>query len=269
VKAHRSAAVLAASESSRQTSQRDAGATDGVTVRSRGHLPHWEQGGATYFVTFRLADSLPQSALKTIEFERSDIVKTAKQQGRELTPVEQSRLDKLFSDRIEEYLDGGEGACHLVRPEIAKLVAEALWHFDGGRYALLAWCVMPNHVHVVFQPSTGYPLADILHSWKSFTAKRANQILKRTGNFWQREYYDHLVRDAADLDRIVWYVAGNPARADLKDWPWVWTRSAAVPAASVRGQRDAGATGSGGDVASASGRQVGQRDAGATLKEHK
>ena len=211
MKAHRSAAVLAASESSRQTSQRDAGATDGVTVRSRGHLPHWEQGGATYFVTFRLADSLPQSALKTIEFERSDIVKTAKQQGRELTPVEQSRLDKLFSDRIEEYLDGGEGACHLVRPE----------------------------------------------------------ILKRTGNFWQREYYDHLVRDAADLDRIVWYVAGNPARADLKDWPWVWTRSAAVPAASVRGQRDAGATGSGGDVASASGRQVGQRDAGATLKEHK
>jgi REP element-mobilizing transposase RayT len=81
---------------------------------------------------------------------------------------------------------------------------------------------MPNHVHVVFQTLAGNALAGILHSWKSFSAKRANQIVHRTGEFWQREYYDRLVRDAAEFHRAVKYVADNPLRAGLKDWPWVW-----------------------------------------------
>jgi REP element-mobilizing transposase RayT len=199
--------------------QRDAGAT---SIRNRGHLPHWERQGAVYFVTFRLADSLPQGALQTIEFERKDIVKTAEQQKRELTAAEHDRLDKLFSERIDRYLDSGQGDCHLARAEIADLVVAALQHFDGTRYRLLAWCVMPNHVHVAFRPAPEHGLAGILHSWKSFTAKRANRILRKIGEFWQREYYDHLVRDEQDFHRIVHYVMENPARAGLKDWEWVW-----------------------------------------------
>jgi REP element-mobilizing transposase RayT len=189
-----------------------------VSIRDRGRLPHWEAEGATYFVTFRLTDALPESVLKSYEFERTDIIKVAEQQRRPLTATERKRLDELFSDRISTYLDRGAGACHLRRPEIATLVAEALRFFHGQRYRLLAWCVMPNHVHVVFAPFTGCGLAEILHSWKSFTSKRANTLLGLAGQFWEREYFDHLVRDDEDLARIIDYVRRNPERAGLKNW---------------------------------------------------
>src|ERR1035441_8198851 len=88
-----------------------------VTIRDRGRLPHWEAEGATYFVTFRLGDSLPQSVLEPLRFERKDILQTAQCQGRELTQAELKRLDELFSERVEAYLDAGSGACHLGKPE--------------------------------------------------------------------------------------------------------------------------------------------------------
>ncbi len=81
---------------------------------------------------------------------------------------------------------------------------------------------MPNHVHVVARLFPGQTLATVLHSWKSFTAKRANLILGLHGAFWQREYYDHLLRNEEELERVVRYVADNPAKANLKDWKWVW-----------------------------------------------
>ena len=83
---------------------------------------------------------------------------------------------------------------------------------------------MPNHVHVVFRPIGNHQLAAILHSWKSYTANAANRILKRTGSFWQREYYDHLIRNEEDFLRIVRYVMNNPVKAGLRDWPWVELR---------------------------------------------
>jgi REP element-mobilizing transposase RayT len=106
------------------------------------------------------------------------------------------------------------------RFEIATLVAAALKLFDGERYHLSAWCVMPNHVHVVLRPFVSWKLPAILHSWKSFTAKRANELLGRSGTFWQREYYDHLVRNSKEYIRVVNYVTENPIRAGLKDWEW-------------------------------------------------
>ncbi|MBI4165259.1 MAG: transposase [Acidobacteria bacterium] len=192
-----------------------------VSIRDRGRLPHWEAEGATYFVTFRLADAFPKSVLRSYEFERADIIKVAEQQRRPLTTSEHKRLDELFSERISDYLDRGAGACHLRRPELARMVADALRFFHSERYRLLAWCVMPNHVHVVIAPFTGYGLAEILHWWKSFTAKRANTLLRLAGPFWEREYYDHLVRDEEDLARIIDYVRQNPERAGLKNWEWV------------------------------------------------
>jgi len=229
--------------------------TAALHIRDRGHLPHWETEGGTYFVTFRLADSLPKSVLESFKFEREQIVRAAAQQERELTVAEQKRLDELSTERIETYLDSGAGACHLAKPEIAELVATALRHFDGDRYRLLAWCVMPNHVHVVFTPAPGQALQQILHSWKSYTAKKAIEVPRLRGAFWQREYYDHLVRDEADFYRVVNYVSDNPQKAHLKDWPWVWridTGSASVPlahlprsasvSASSRGRPEAGAT---------------------------
>jgi REP element-mobilizing transposase RayT len=193
-----------------------------ITIRNRGRLPHWEKESATYFITFRLADSLPKSVLDQIESEREAIVKTANQLNRPLSPDERAKLKTLSSPTIEKYLDTGAGACHLKNHAIAQVIANALRHFDDQRYRLFAWCIMPNHVHVVVRILPGHTLADVIHSWKSFTAKRANTILGLEGAFWQREYYDHLVRNESELHRAIRYVAENPEKAKLKNWRRVW-----------------------------------------------
>jgi len=200
-----------------------------VTVRSRGRLPHWEESAATYFVTFRLADSLPKAKLAEIEFERRDIVATAIAMRRELSAGERERLAKLFHYKIDAYLDAGRGKSFLAVPRVAQVVEKALRHFDGMRYRLIAWCVMPNHVHVVFRPLGDHGLREILHTWKSFSANNANRILGRGGEFWQREYYDHLVRNETDFRRVIEYVVDNPKKAGLVDWPWVWRVGEPIP----------------------------------------
>ena len=173
-------------------------ATNTVANRGRGYLPHWEMEGATYSVTIRLGDSLPQALLSQIEFERKDIVKTAQQLGPRSYRAEKTGWPILHR-RFDEALDAGYGACHLARPDVAEMVYNALHYFEGERYELVAACVMPNHVHAVFAPLHGYGLADILHSWKSFTSNEANKLLGTTGQFWEREYFDRLVRNAAEL----------------------------------------------------------------------
>ena len=178
----------------------------GNRIRNRGYLPHWESEDGVYFVTFRLADSLPQSVLR--ELHRAELVK----------PKEERRLAK----KLEEFLDQGAGACILRQPRIAAIVAAALRQFDGTRYRMLAWCVMPNHAHVVFQPLGEYDLAGILHAWKSFTAVEINRQLSRSGPLWQKEYYDHLIRDGEQLKRAIRYTVENPLRAGMKKWPYVY-----------------------------------------------
>lgn len=130
--------------------------TDEVRVGSRGRLPHWERDEAAYFVTFRLFDSLPAVALERIK---------------------QTKPGGAYADRLDAYLDRGSGAAFLKHPRIAKLVVDALRHFDGVGYRLHAWCVMPNHVHVVFSAlparTPALRLSSIIQSWKSYTAKEA------------------------------------------------------------------------------------------------
>lgn len=109
----------------------------------------------------------------------------------------------------------------LARIDVAEIVATALRHFDGSRYRLLCWCVMPNHVHVVVQPAPSTNLSSVVHSWKSYTAQQINRLLGRQGTLWQREYYDHIVRSEVALGRIMVYVMNNPAKAGLVNWPWV------------------------------------------------
>jgi REP element-mobilizing transposase RayT len=152
-------------------------------------------------------------------------VATAAQLGRELSAQEKQRLAELFSARIERHLDSGAGSCALAKPNIASMVADAIRHFDKSRYRLLAWCVMPNHVHVVVRLFPGQELAAVIHSWKSFTGKQINRSLGRSGPLWGREYYDHLIRDGEQLSRILRYVANNPIKAGLKEWPW-WGQDA-------------------------------------------
>src|SRR5262249_55613866 len=116
----------------------------------------------------------------------------------------------------------GHGTCRLKDPRLADLTENALLHFDGQRYHLLAWCVMPNHVHVLVEMKDGFPLPQILHSWKSFTSSEANKILGRAGDFWQREYHDRFIRDDDHYRNTVAYIENNPVKAGLvkaaEDW---------------------------------------------------
>lgn len=194
-----------------------------LKLRSRGYLPHYEKPGHTYFVTFRLAGSLPNIVLESWILQRKDIIETARMMNRPLSEHEERRLQVLNSEKVEAYLDKGEGDCWLGQTAVAQLVVDALKHFDGIRYHLIAWCVMPNHVHVVVTPE-GLSLAKVLHSWKSFTAHEANKLLSRQGDFWQREYYDHLIRNEKELQHYINYTLENPVAAGLcknqPDWPW-------------------------------------------------
>ena len=199
--------------------------TDEILQRQGHCLPHWTRPGAAYAVTFRLADSLPPQVLHAWRQEREGILQGATEQGRPLTAHEERELDQLYATRIEAFLDSGQGACHLAKREIAALIQETLQHFDGQRYDLIAWCIMPNHVHVIVRPFEGHDLPGILHSWKSFTAKQANKLLGETGAFWQDEYYDHLIRDEKDFNHHLSYLLQNPEKAGLDAWPWVGSRS--------------------------------------------
>lgn len=207
----------------------------------RRHLPHYQPPGATLFITFRLAGSLPKAVLEELAAE-------AQRQERRLEAIADEKERAAQAERLARHLFGrwdealhrrSNGPYDLQEPQVAALVAESLRYRDGRVYTLHAFCIMPNHVHLVCTPlpvvveqvgrfgkSPYYPLAQILHSLKRYTAREANRLLGRTGPFWQHESYDHAVRDAAELERIIRYVVNNPVAAGLvkeaNEWPWTY-----------------------------------------------
>lgn len=186
-----------------------------TSIRSRGYLPHWEVDNAHYFITYRLADSLPQTVVESLLQEKKRLLDRAS------TAVQRAEIARRFGRRLDFYLDQHYGACHLKSPEIAQCVVNNLKHFHGTRYELVSWCVMPNHVHVVIYLDRGVELARIIHSWKSYTASFANQLLGVRGRFWHPEYFDRVLRDDEDLQGTIDYVVENPEKAGLVDWPWM------------------------------------------------
>ena len=187
-------------------------------------LPHWNQDGATYAVTFRLFDSLPDEALgrylrKSKEL-REKLEISVDHGDYDNTKEIRQELTDLQATEIDPVLDRGHGSCLLKDDVFAKIVADAMKHFDGKRYDLLAWCVMPNHVHAVLTLREGEALEKIMHSWRSFTAHEIHHYTEEEGALWQKESYDHLVRDGEDLKNQVRYVVENPAKAGLVGWKW-------------------------------------------------
>ena len=177
---------------------------------SRGYLPHLDQQGKTQFVTFRLHDSLP-----------AHVLDAWRQELRTMPEMERSKEENV---RIMRHLDVGSGACHLRRPEIARIVESTLLRFDGERYDLHAWVVMPNHVHALVRPQSATSLPKVMHSWKSYTAHEANRQLGLQGPFWYREFYDRYIRDEEHYGNVVRYVEHNPVKAGLcarpQDFPF-------------------------------------------------
>ena len=177
---------------------------------SRGYLPHFDGGEIPQFITFRLADSMPQSLLE---------------RWREELATEQNiDVDAALRKRIELYLDQGYGECHLKDPRIAELVQNAMLFSDRQRYRLTVWVVMPNHAHSLLTPSAGHELSRVMHSLKSYTANEANKLLNRTGQFWQPESFDRWIRDADHFAKVIGYIENNPVKARLcekpEDWPF-------------------------------------------------
>jgi len=184
-------------------------------LRDRGELPHLYKPGCTYFVTFCLRDSGSNcgAGFQPAEEECS-------QDGRTTITAIDPETVAFCSEP-----PSGLGSCVLSDPRIAQMVQNALLHFQGERYDLLAWCIMPNHVHVVVTPLGTHSLSQILHSWKSFTANAANKLLGEAGVFWERESFDHVIRSPADLVKFVEYTGRNPVAAGLCDSPDKWPYS--------------------------------------------
>ncbi len=221
-------------------------------IITRRHLPHWYVPGAAHFVTYRLAGTVPKSVLQEIRERNERLLQQSPPAGASLGQFRQ-RIQKQYFAEYDRYLDRPSAIDWLMKPELAALIRGNLYHHADKKYHLLAYCIMPNHVHLLLQPLVGQaaslafaqtaneaacpkgeltdgdsPLAEIMHSLKSFTAHRANKILGRTGPFWQHESYDHWVRDEGELERIVNYIIGNPVRAGLVKRPHDWLFGSAL-----------------------------------------
>jgi REP element-mobilizing transposase RayT len=168
------------------------------------NLPHWRQECTTYFVTFRLADALPKTKLLTLESQRAAWLSVHPEPH---SPAERSAYLERFSFRLEAWLDAGEGTCILKDPRCAAIVETALRHFDEQRYRLGPFTIAANHVHAMVSPLGKHTLSSILHSWKSFSANRINRLLGRSCTVWQKESYDHIVRNVQEAYRIEQYIA--------------------------------------------------------------
>jgi REP element-mobilizing transposase RayT len=180
---------------------------------SRGYLPHFDEFDRIQSITFRLDDALPAAVIEAIEQEY-------RRKGK-------SDSSEKY-ERLQEYLDAGHGSCALRDPRVARTVEDALLHFDAQRYRLLEWVVMPNHVHALIETIEGHRLGDVLHSWKSFTAKKANKLLGRSGTFWQADFFDRYVRNEKHYNAIVNYIRNNPVVAGLIKRPEDWPRGSAA-----------------------------------------
>lgn len=193
--------------------------SDPASWRTRGYLPHYDHPGTVQALTFRLADSLPAELYERWERELRE------------RDSEEERVREL-SQRCEHWLDAGHGQCLLQRPECAEIVENAMLHFNGVRYRLRAWCIMPNHVHCLAELHPEFQIGEVVHSWKSWSANRINALLGRSGALWQREYHDRLIRDRDHLGSAIRYIHRNPVKAGLcalaEDFRWssAWKRRA-------------------------------------------
>ncbi|MBY5958908.1 transposase [Membranicola marinus] len=183
-------------------------------IITRGNLPHWVQKDVFFFITFRLADSLPREKVEELKSDRVFWNIQHNDKSR-YTKTEWKEYNRLFNDRVEEWLNGGHGSCLLGKKENAMIVSDALQYFHGQRYLFDEWVVMANHVHVLVKNIKEYPIDKILHSWKSFTANEINKKEGRTGILWMHESYNHIVRSESALKSIRQYIRQNPIKAGI------------------------------------------------------
>ncbi|MBK8091980.1 MAG: transposase [Verrucomicrobiaceae bacterium] len=198
-------------------------------------LPHWAQDGSVVFITWRTADSMPKDVLERWRADRNRWLdvhgidptqKGWKMRVQELPPDLMAEYHERFTTRWHEALDASHGACVLSQPEIADIVANSLLHFDGDRYEMLDFVIMPNHVHLLATFPDKAAMIVQCDSWKHFTARQINATLGLQGRFWQQDAFDHLVRHEGQFRRLRDYIAQNPVRAGLRaDQARLWSKA--------------------------------------------
>ena len=175
---------------------------------SRGYLPHYDMPGLTQFINYRLDDAMPAS----LRHEWAALLEIGDELKRRT--------------KIEEYLGQACGSC-LFRDQRAAAVIEENWlHLDGKDYRLLAWVVMPNHVHLLVE-IWQTPQAQLVKNWKGYSARRLNRALGRSGKLWQDDYWDRYIRDEVHYRKVVQYIEWNPVKAGLVKSPEHWLFSSA------------------------------------------
>jgi REP element-mobilizing transposase RayT len=177
------------------------------------NLPHWQQPGATYFITFRLGDSISAKRLEEWHQERKAWLALNPEPWSQEVEMDYHRL---FSRQIDHWLDAGQGDCHLRKEEFRKPLVDTLRHGEEDRYRLHSWVVMPNHVHVLVTLAERTTLEIEIGAWKSISARRINRLLERSGNLWQEDYFDRLVRDREHFGNCIRYIRRNPEKARLE-----------------------------------------------------
>ncbi|MEM6468342.1 MAG: transposase [Planctomycetota bacterium] len=188
------------------------------------HRPHWSQTGATVFVTFRTRDSIPRNVIKRWDAERFQWLQRrgVNCRGdfsaalRQLSSTDARAFRKRFNRQREDFLDSCHGTCILRKPDLAQIVADSLLYFDGERYHMGDFVVMPNHVHLLASFHDAERMRRQFGSWLRWTAMKINSATGAKGHFWQEEPFDHLVRSNAQLEYLRKYIKENPLRAKLK-----------------------------------------------------
>lgn len=199
------------------------------------HLPHFQHIGATFFVTFRLADSLPQAVILRLQQERDEAIQLV--EGEKLSNQEEkdakTYIKRRYHTQFNEALDTTKMGLHYLKyPDLAQIVVEKLKQYDEKYYYLDAYCVMSNHVHVLLDFSAQIPenaenfnekaykqLSRIMKYIKGGTAREINKKLNQTGTFWQEENFDTYIRDDKHRTNVIHYILNNPVKIGLcKDW---------------------------------------------------
>ncbi|MCW9707087.1 transposase [Fodinibius salsisoli] len=206
----------------------------------RRNLPHYQPPQGEFFITFRLANSLPKDAVAKLRDEYYKLSEGINSDA--VSESKKAQQEKYFA-KFDRILDQSKNSvCWLKEDKIAEIVANKLHSFDNRKYLLICYCIMPNHVHLLFKlyerdksrsTDSQYPVTNILKLIKGSTAYQANKLLNKTGSFWQHESYDHLVRGDEERENIIRYILSNPVKAKLvdswKEWKWIYCKKAYFP----------------------------------------
>lgn len=178
-----------------------------IEIKISGNLPHWHQIGKIQFITFRLADSLPQSKIK----ELSSFIAEFNAGYPKPWDLSTTKKFRATVGRIEErLLNNGYGSCLFKKSELREVITSAIKHYSPSHYTIVAYVIMPNHVHLLVHFHSDINPERIMQSIKSYSSHQINLKLQKTGKVWMSEYFDRIVRSENDLQKYIEYIGNNP-----------------------------------------------------------